>query len=100
MGYVPIGCAANYSTKIINYGPEGVEMRMKPKGAKGVRSKDGIIVQLKKHSRLRVNDCAILEVTWHPTKDNFPEKDTEVKRTVHIQVNYRRNKMKIQRHSI
>lgn len=86
MNYVIVDCVAHYSAKIINYGPWDVEMRMKETRRKEVLAKSGILVQFKKHSKLVVDDSAVLHVTWHPTRETFSVRCTPVRHTIHIQV--------------
>nr|XP_034173204.1 hydrocephalus-inducing protein homolog isoform X3 [Osmia lignaria] len=86
MNYVIVDCVAHYSAKIINYGPWDVEMRMKETRRKEVLAKSGILVQFKKHSKLVVDDSAVLHITWHPTRERFSVRSTPVRHTIHIQV--------------
>ncbi|CAK9834001.1 hypothetical protein ANTRET_LOCUS10599 [Anthophora retusa] len=61
-------------------------MRMKLVGKKDVLAKSGIVVHFKKHSKLPVGNSAILQVIWHPTRERFSEKSTEVQHTLYIEV--------------
>ncbi|CAK9811305.1 Hydrocephalus-inducing protein [Anthophora quadrimaculata] len=86
MKYVIIDSTSRCSTNIINYGPWSVDMRMKLVGKKDVLAKSGIVVHFKKHSKLPVGNSAILQVIWHPTRERFSEKSTEVQHTLYIEV--------------
>lgn len=86
MKHVIVERTAHYSANVINYGPWNVEMRMKMLNKKDHPERSGIIVHFRKHSKLLVGDSAILQVTWHPTRERFSEKSTEVKHMIYIEV--------------
>ncbi|XP_048264436.1 LOW QUALITY PROTEIN: hydrocephalus-inducing protein [Bombus terrestris] len=88
MKHVIVERTAHYSANVINYGPWNVEMRMKMENKKDHPGRSGIIVHFRKHSKLLVGDSAILQVTWHPTRERFSEKSTEVKHMIYIEVLY------------
>ncbi|XP_043589616.1 hydrocephalus-inducing protein homolog [Bombus pyrosoma] len=88
MKHVIVERTAHYSVNVINYGPWNVEMRIKMENKKDRPRRSGIVVHFRKHSKLLVGDSAVLQVTWHPTRERFSERSTEVKHMIYIEVLY------------
>ncbi|XP_043251739.1 hydrocephalus-inducing protein homolog [Colletes gigas] len=86
MGYLIVEFSSYYSTVVINYGPWNVEMRMKKLAKKNALAKSGISVQFKNHVNLMVGNCAILQVTWSPSREKYKERVTHIVHTTFIEV--------------
>ncbi|XP_053973138.1 hydrocephalus-inducing protein homolog [Hylaeus volcanicus] len=86
MGHVIVELSAHCSAMIINYGPWNVEMRMKKLKKKNALAKSGISVQFEKHAKLMAGDCAVLRVTWHPSREIYKERITRVVHAIYIEV--------------
>ncbi|XP_076659704.1 hydrocephalus-inducing protein homolog [Halictus rubicundus] len=83
MGYVIAGQVADYTTKIVNYGPWRAGLRLKKLESP---KKMDIVVHFKRRANLMVGDSANLRVVWHPSREKYRERCTPITHTVYIEV--------------
>ncbi|KAG7200298.1 hypothetical protein KM043_017763 [Ampulex compressa] len=69
MGHLIIGLTTCYTTTLVNYGPWNAEVKLKKQSKRDFLENQGLMVQFKRQSNLRVNDNTVLHVVCNPTQE-------------------------------